>query len=97
MLDVDTIFRIITALGTVATAIGVFIAYRALRANHDWNRRQYAVKLVEDWNPQTLVHLKAVEALLPGLIDVNKQSKKIAEITKQLPVEKYTSKSGEPY
>ena len=97
MLDLDTVIRIITALGAVATAIGVFVAYRALKANHDWNRRQYAVKLVEDWNPQTLVHRKAVEALLPGLIDVDKQSRKIAEITKQLALEIYASKSGEPY
>lgn len=87
----------IAAAGTVATAFGVIVAYRALRANHDWNRRQYAAKLIEDWNSQTLIHRKAVEALLPGLIDVDKQSKEIAEITHQLALQIYSSKPGQQY
>lgn len=51
------------------TAIGVIIAIYTLRANHDWNRRNYAISLLEKWNEKTIVHRRAIENFLPGLLD----------------------------
>jgi len=71
----------ITEIGVVITAIGVFLAFFTLRANHDWNRRERAIAMAEKWNTQTLVHRKAIERAIPGLYDINKKSVTVVELS----------------
>jgi hypothetical protein len=65
------------------TAIGVIAAIWTLRRNHDWNRRHYAATMVVDWNDKTAAHRKAIESLRPGLIDKDKSSEVVIELTEQ--------------
>ena len=40
----------VTAVGSVSTAVGVFLAFLALRSTHEWNRRSYTAEFLDDWN-----------------------------------------------
>ena len=73
------------------TAIGVFLAFWTLKANHNWNRRHYALNMTMKWNSETLVHRKAIEKVMPGLIDVDKQSRQITELSKERATQIYLS------
>jgi hypothetical protein len=73
---IEWIKIVIQILGFGATSVGLFLAYRSLkanynslRANHDWNRRQYATQIIEKWSSQSLSHRKAIEKEHPGLYD----------------------------
>src|SRR5216683_1167020 len=68
---ISSILGTLRDLGAVITAIGVLVAVWTLRANHDWNRRQYTALLVANWNDKTSSHRKAIEKLRPGLIDLD--------------------------
>jgi len=68
-------------VGPILTALGLLFTVKTLKANHDWNRRNYATNLVAEWNNKTFAHRKAIECLKPGLVDLNKQREPI-EITK---------------
>ena len=47
-MDWNLVAQYIIATGTTITAIGVIIAYKTLKANHDWNRRHLAIeKIIE--------------------------------------------------
>lgn len=64
----------------LATTFGLFLAYLELKANHDWNRRQHAMHLVEEWNAETADHRKVIEHMFPGLIDSKRDNAKVTEI-----------------
>jgi hypothetical protein len=64
------VLEVASEFGIIVTAIGVTVAYSALRANHDWNRRSAAAELLEQWNVRTGPHRKAIERMRPGLLDV---------------------------
>ena len=49
--DFEFIKLAIQSIGFLATATAVYVAYRTLRANHEWNRRHFAAQLMEKWNP----------------------------------------------
>ncbi len=65
----------------ILTVIGLFLTAWTLWTNHDWNRRQYAVNMLADWNARTSIHRKAIESLRPRLVDVDKTSHEVVEIT----------------
>src|SRR4051794_29197415 len=78
-------------VGTILTAIGLYFTVRALRSNHDWNRRNHAAMLLAKWNDETSAHRKAIEKIKPGLIDLSRNNK-IEEITKEDAKNIYESK-----
>ena len=46
--DIANIAQIVIAISTSLGVIGVYIAYKTLKANHDWNRRHLAIeKIIE--------------------------------------------------
>ena len=83
-------------LAPVITAIAVIVAAWTLRANHEWNRRQYAMNMISEWNSRTAVHRKAIEKAIPGLIDIDKKSNSVAEVSKDRAKAIYGSKPHEP-
>lgn len=81
----------------VATATSAYMAYRALRANHEWNRRQAALKIIEDWNDRTVTHRKAIETAIPGFVDIDQKKDVPLQIINPERAEKiYRSKPGTP-
>jgi hypothetical protein len=67
--SIEIIKTIIQILGFSISGIGLFLAYRTLKANHDWNRRNFAAQAIEKWSSQSLIHRKAIEKTYPGLYD----------------------------
>jgi hypothetical protein len=78
----DVLLWIAPNIGPILTAIGLFLTFWALRKNHDWNRRNFSTSLVSKWNDETSVHRKAIEAIRPGLIDLDTKQNKVVELTK---------------
>ena len=81
---------IILAIGSIGTLIGAFYVYRTMKADHDWRRRQYALDLSKEWNPNTAHHWREIENIFPHLRDVDKTSGEITELTKTQAKELYT-------
>lgn len=71
---------LIVKIGSGATAIGIFLAWLALRSNHEWNRRYNALKIIDEWNPRTGEHRKAIEKSLPGIFDIDPKTKEVIEL-----------------
>jgi hypothetical protein len=82
-------------IGILTAILSATIAWIALKANHDWNRRNYALQLVGEWNAKTSMHRKAIENAFPGLIDKDNRSGTCTEITKQIAQEIYKSRPEE--
>lgn len=89
LLPILQIFGLFLATGSV------LLAWRALKATHDWNRRSYALKIIEDWNTKTSEHRKAIEQAFPGLVDTNKRSSAAVELSKQVVQSIYASKPSD--
>jgi hypothetical protein len=83
--------EIITAIGSVGTLVGAWLVYRTLQANHDWQRRQYAIDIVRDWNKNTNGHSFAIEDAFPGIRDIDKTTGKVNEISKERAKKIYVS------
>jgi hypothetical protein len=79
-------------IGPLIALLGATIAWVALKANHDWNRRHCALQLGADWNENTAKHRRAIEDIFPGLIDKDTKAEYTTEITKELARKIYTSK-----
>jgi hypothetical protein len=60
----------LTAIGSVATAIGVFLAIMTLRSEHEWNRRHYTVEFLDSWNESARKHLRILEENFPDFFAV---------------------------
>ena len=90
MSDFDTILRIVTAICAIGGLTGVWLAFRTLKANHDWQRRQYAMGIFRDWNDLTADHARAIEEAFPHIRDVDRTTGKRNEITKEKAKEIYT-------
>ncbi len=60
----------VTAVGSVFTAVGVFLAFLALRNRHEWNRRHYTVEFLSDWNESARKHLVVLETQFPEFFAV---------------------------
>lgn len=86
---------IITGVGLLLTYQALRLNYKALKANHDWNRRKAAVEIVARWNDETSVHRKAIEEIRPGLVDLDKSERnRTPEITKADALAIYTATPG---
>ena len=59
-----------TAVGSVSTAIGVFLAFSALRNTHEWNRRNYTAEFLDDWNENASNHLAILAREFPKFFAV---------------------------
>ena len=90
MITLDLVLKTVAAVGSLGTLIGVWFAYLALRANHDWNRRHYAVEIIRCWNDITADHAKAIEETFPHIRDIDLSTGKTTEITKEKAREIYT-------
>ncbi len=73
---------IFTAIGAMGTLISAWLILQTLKSNHDWQRRQYALDLLRDWNANTNDHSQAIETAFPGIRDVDKTTGKVNEISK---------------
>jgi hypothetical protein len=63
-------FQAATAVGSVATAIGVFLAFLALRNTHEWNRRNYTAEFLDDWNENASQRLAILAREFPKFFAV---------------------------
>ena len=64
-LDWNLCFQGITAIAAAVTAYGVIVAYKTLKANHDWNRRHLAIeKIIEIQNCLSKLREKEFETEL---------------------------------
>lgn len=79
-------------IAPLLTAIGLFLTFWALRRNHDWNRRNFAALMVAKWNDETSSHRKAIEQHRPGLVDIDRKSNSVTELTRQDAHAIYTAK-----
>ena len=77
-------------IGIIGTVIGIWFVYTTLRANHDWQRREYAMNIIRDWNVNTARHWEAIEDVFPHLRDVDRTGGQVTELTKQETKEIYT-------
>ncbi len=80
----------IFAIGAIGTLVGAFLVYKTLASNHDWQRREYALTILRDWNMYTSKHWQVIEQVFPHLRDVDRTSGKITELTKQQAKNIYT-------
>jgi len=90
MITPDLVLKTVAAIGAIGTLIGAWFVYRALIANHDWNRRHYALEITNHWNDLTADHAKAIEQAFPHIRDVDRTTGKTNEITKEKAREIYT-------
>ena len=65
-----TVIQSILAVGSVSTAVGIFIALWTLHEAHEWNRRHYTIELLDKWNENARKHLEALEIEFPDLFAV---------------------------
>lgn len=66
---------VVSTCALVTAAIAARLAWKALVANHDWNRRRSAADLLGRWNEHTLQHRKVIEAWKPGIIDYTQDAR----------------------
>ena len=83
-------------IAPLLTSLGLFLTFWALRANHDWNRRNFAALMVAQWNDETSSHRKAIEQHRPGLVDIDRKSNAVTELTKQDSHSIYTATPDTP-
>ena len=95
MHSVWSVLAVLKEYGSLITAFAVLVAIWTLKANHDWNRRNYTAGLVAEWNDETSVHRRAIEKLRPGLIDLDTKGE-VTELTKKDASAIYTSKADTP-
>lgn len=86
----EIVWTWIIAVGAIGTLIGAFLVYRTLKCNHDWQRREYAINLIRDWNIHTSKHWQVLEGVFPHLRDVDRTGGTVTEITKQQAKDIYT-------
>ena len=60
----------VMAVGSLSTAVGVFLAFLTLRNTHEWNRRHYTIEFSDDWNECARKHLNVLERQFPELFAV---------------------------
>lgn len=64
------VVQAMTAVGSVSTAVGVFLALLSLRNTHEWNRRHYTIDFLGNWNESTRKHFVALEKQFPEFFAV---------------------------
>jgi len=86
----ETFSTWVIAIGAMGTLIGAFLVYRTLVSNHDWQRREYAMNILREWNNNTTEHWRVIEGVFPHLRDVDRTGGRITELTKQQAKDIYT-------
>jgi hypothetical protein len=66
----ESILQTLIAVGSASTAIAIFIAILTLRDSHEWNRRQYTIEFLRDWNESTREHFIELELQFPEFFEV---------------------------
>jgi hypothetical protein len=67
-----TIAAVVIAYNALKTSLKVLNTNQeVLKANHDWNRRHFAVQLLEKWNHHTRQHRELIETKFPQIYDCN--------------------------
>jgi hypothetical protein len=61
----------------------VFVAARALRADHDWRRREVALQLIGSWNENTSRQIAEIKKLLPHMRDQDEVAGRVADMTRK--------------
>ncbi|MGO9085917.1 MAG: DUF4760 domain-containing protein [Candidatus Sulfotelmatobacter sp.] len=92
---VVNVLGVLKEYGSLITAFSVFVAIWTLKANHDWNRRNYTAGLIGEWNDETSIHRKAIEKLRSGLIDLDTRGD-VIEISEKDARAIYASKVDTP-
>ena len=69
LLEVPVWLEIVSKLGPFAAGLSVIVAAITLRANHEWNRRNFASQMVTNWNKQTKPVIDDIEKIEPRIID----------------------------
>ena len=64
------IVQAMNAVGSVSTAVGIFLALLTLRNTHEWNRRQFTIQFLGNWNESTRKHFVALEKQFPEFFAV---------------------------
>jgi Domain of unknown function (DUF4760) len=95
-MSINTLQDWLPVISLIFTGSALVFAIFSLRANHEWNRRNLACQLVAGWNDKTSAHRRAIELIRPRLVDIDKKSQEIVEITKTDANLIYTSKTGTP-
>lgn len=57
----------LTVGGLVVSAIALASAAYGISQQHEWNRRQFAVEMMREWNNQSSLHKAAIEKAYPDL------------------------------
>jgi hypothetical protein len=69
------ILRIITAAGLFVTAISVAIAYWGIREQHEWNRRQQTLVIINDSNKHLNEIRNSLRTSFPDMYSANQAQK----------------------
>ncbi len=69
--------------GSVISILGFGLAYMTLRANHQWNRRSYAAKMISEWNARIKPVTMVIEEIKPQILDNQANSSLPREITQE--------------
>jgi hypothetical protein len=64
------VLQALTVVGSVSTAVGIFLAILTLRDTQEWNRRQYTVDFLKNWNECTREHFVELEKQFPDFLAV---------------------------
>lgn len=64
------VVQAMTAVGSVSTAVAVFLALLSFRNTHEWNRRHYTIEFLGNWNESTRQHFVALEKRFPEFFAV---------------------------
>ncbi|QIF02387.1 hypothetical protein [Roseimicrobium sp. ORNL1] len=60
----------VSSAGVVFTASGLFFAAYSLSENHRWNRYQYTLEMMAEWNNQVRSHLDVIFSNFPALYQI---------------------------
>jgi hypothetical protein len=81
-------------IGPLVTLIAVAVAYITLKANHDWNRRSFALQMGANWNKQTKSLIDDIETIMPGILKFGKD-KRLKQINQEEAQKIFDSVYGE--
>lgn len=87
-----TTIEILMCIGSVGTLLGALVVIIVLTKNHDWNRRQYAINILRDWNNNVLQYNRIIEQSFPNLFDTDLKNNP-TELTKKNSIRIYTATS----
>jgi hypothetical protein len=82
-------------LGNVVTILGFPFAIWTLRLNRDWKRREYVMKLIEEWNARTIIHRQVVEKAIPTIWSGHHPNQAVVEFSEDFAKRVFFSKPSD--